>query len=131
MPNPHPKIQWKKGQSGNPKGRPKKGETLTDLLKEYIVQLTDVEAGGKVSKVEIKKAFIMKVVQKAINDGDVNCMRMIWDRLEGMPVKHIEMHNEKDAEWLELFKGIDDRASAEASGNTPESQEAEPEDTDT
>ena len=74
MANPNPKNKWKKGQSGNPKGRPKKGETLTDLLRE------------KLSKEE----FIEKEIDLAMQ-GDPAARKQIWERLDGKVKEQLEI----------------------------------------
>jgi len=57
---------WKPGQSGNPAGRPKKGETLTDILNERLD----------------KEAFVNKVIELA-QSGDRKAIELIWERVEG------------------------------------------------
>lgn len=74
MTNPHPKNQWKKGQSGNLKGRPKKGETLTDLLREKLP----------------KEAFIEKEINLAMQ-GDPAARKQIWERLDGKVKEQVQI----------------------------------------
>ncbi|MCP4651739.1 MAG: hypothetical protein GY853_16880 [PVC group bacterium] len=38
-PNPSPENQWKKGQSGNPKGRPKQTESIRYYIKQHMGEL--------------------------------------------------------------------------------------------
>jgi len=87
------KGSWPKGQSGNPKGRLKKGETLTDNLREHI------------DKDEIAQKLI-----KLMRKGNVAATKYIYDRLDGKPQQTIKVGSEKDAEWLKLFGDVKNEA---------------------
>ena len=74
------RTSWKPGQSGNPKGSPKKGESITELMSKYL--------NGYYGRTKIKRKdlFIRRVFNLAIH-GDINCIRYIWTHLDGMPVQ--------------------------------------------
>jgi len=57
---------FEKGKSGNPAGRPKKGNALTDLLELKLD----------------KEKFIEAVIASAYA-GEVSIQKYIWERLEG------------------------------------------------
>jgi hypothetical protein len=65
------KHQWKKGQSGNPKGRPKK---LPDLKEVLISVLAETKEG----KMAIE-AILMAMRSKALK-GDVRAAELLLDR---------------------------------------------------
>ncbi len=84
----------------NRKGRPKKGETLTDLLNEYG------ETKNKSGK-ELKEMLVQKMYEKALH-GDNTCMKYIFDRIDGFPaqtLKH-DMEMEKYSELSEALNEI-------------------------
>lgn len=62
-----------KGVSGNPKGRPKKGETLTDVL-----------AGA------IDKELLAKQLLGLVKKGDLGAIKYAYDRVDGRPKETIE-----------------------------------------
>lgn len=64
------------GVSGNPNGRPKKGETITDLVQEL---LRNKPRGQEKTYREL---FAMRVMKLAL-EGDMTAIREIWDRMEG------------------------------------------------
>jgi hypothetical protein len=75
---------WKKGVSGNPKGRPKRGETYTDLLLE-IGNRIDPET-GKTNKQILSE----KLWRKAKEEEDMAAMKYLYDRVIGTPKQTVE-----------------------------------------
>jgi hypothetical protein len=75
-------MAFRKGQSGNPGGRPKKGLSLTDILRE-LGEVADVAMNGE--KIERKQALSEAIWKKAITEGDFQCAKFIFERLDGMP----------------------------------------------
>ena len=73
MANPHPSNSIKPGETRNPNGRPPKGHSITETIREMMTE-----------KPEIKKALGTKVIQLAL-DGDLTAIRTIWGYLDGMP----------------------------------------------
>lgn len=84
---------WKPGESGNPNGRPKKGESLTELMREFLERVPEGQ------KVSYKEAFIQKCFKIAYEKEDPTFAKMIWNYLEGMPKQQLE-HTGKDGEEL-------------------------------
>ena len=70
---------FKKGQSGNPNGRPKKEHCIADLLK---VSGTDVLEDGRT-----KLQAIVDELYKKAQGGDLKAMEMIFDRIDGKPMQ--------------------------------------------
>lgn len=104
----------------NRKGRPI-DETLTDTLREFAL--------AEESGIDRKKEIAERLWALAM-EGNVVALKYVYDRLEGAPRQTIEMHNEKDAEWLELFKEIKDEAKSETANDPNSIREGKAEDTD-
>lgn len=78
------KVQFKKGQSGNPKGRPKKGSAIADILNEIGKETIEVD-GRKITK---REAVMKKVYAEAIK-GNNWAVQFIADRTEGKAIDRI------------------------------------------
>lgn len=72
-----------KGSHGNPNGRPKKGETLTDLLR-----IEGEKRTGKDKKTR-RDRVIQKMWEQAENGMEAT-QRYIFDRIDGKPVQEIK-----------------------------------------
>ena len=95
------KHQWKKGQSGNPNGRPKSGFALN----EYITDLANVELEDKKTMLE---AVVGKVYEEAV-DGNMSAINFLADRVLGKPSQSIGIKDVSD-EPIKVFDidGLDD-----------------------
>lgn len=83
MSNPSGAGGFKKGRSGNPKGRPKKGKALTDVLRRVLAEpVTD----GKTKAEELADTL-----WKMAKAGDLDAVKYIYDRLDGKPTETQEV----------------------------------------
>lgn len=74
---------YRKGQSGNPKGRPKAEWTWSGMIKEAME-----ESYG--DNKTIKELMAKSLVKEGLK-GNVQAMKEIGDRLEGRPKQSLEM----------------------------------------
>lgn len=67
---PPKKTQFKKGKSGNAKGRPKQSRNMVTILNEELDQLITITEDGKNQKVPIRVAIAKRLIHSALN-GDM------------------------------------------------------------
>lgn len=70
------KTSYKKGISGNPHGRPKKGYSITEIFHEMFQ-----------SEPKLRIKLARKILSKAMQ-GDLVACKLIWSYMDGLPVQH-------------------------------------------
>jgi hypothetical protein len=74
-------AQFKPGQSGNPKGRPKKVATLPDIFSRELRAQVSILSNGKRKKVPMLVAIVKQHLNKAAN-GDSKAAAMVLNHLK-------------------------------------------------
>jgi hypothetical protein len=89
------------GRSGNPRGRPRKGTSVTELMAKVAV------AKGSGAPICLLEELVRKLFDMAIA-GDVAAARLVLAYLEGMPVARVQA----EVTQMPLFNA-DEAAQAE------------------
>lgn len=77
---PPKQHQFKKGQSGNPRGRPKKNESLAGLVVELLDDRVQVQTKEGARSMTLREAIARKLLQQAAT-GDPRLIKMMLDLL--------------------------------------------------
>jgi len=88
-------MPFKKGQSGNPNGRPTKEYTISDLLRAKLEEEVEVfdKATRKKSKIKNSDLVVDRILG-AVRKGEKWAIEMLLDRIEGKPQQRIEQTTE-------------------------------------
>jgi len=102
-------MTWKPGESGNPYGRPKKGQTLTELMKQDLEQVVEIKhEDGTSEQIPQKILFVRSVILKALG-GDSASAKLIMEYVDGKPITKIlegKLDIVESEEWEELITGL-------------------------
>ena len=85
-------TRWKPGQSGNPKGRPKKADCLTSLLKEEIERIDPEDAEGRTHK-----QLIVLATMTLAKRGNATALKEVWERMDGKTANKLEIQDSPNA----------------------------------
>ena len=77
-PSPPAEHRWKKGVSGNPRGRPRKRDSLTSLLQEEIKKVCPADR----QKRTYEELMVLATLQLAMK-GNAVALKEVWERLDG------------------------------------------------
>ena len=86
---PPAEHRWRKGVSGNPRGRPKKQDSLTSLLKEEIAKICPADREGRTWKELVVRATLQLAMK-----GNHTALKEIWERLDGKTLQTERLHLE-------------------------------------
>lgn len=106
-------MAYKKGESGNPGGKPKEAKQFRDALNVAIKRAE----GDRTKLAAMAEALVDKAVA-----GDVTAIREVADRLDGKPHQTAEItHHRGRAEELsdDELAGIAAGGSGEGASETP------------
>ena len=83
-------FQFKPGQCGNPKGRPK-GHSITFFLNKILEKKLDIThpIEKKLKRLKIKEVIALKIVAKCL-EGDLKAIVELYDRIEGKAIQRQE-----------------------------------------
>ena len=92
-------MPWKKGQSGSPKGRAKKGQCYADMLEKAVKKLksqTKDKDGNVIAQYKGKMVIAMAVVDLATNKTyppqvRLTAIKEIFDRTDGKAPQYLDM----------------------------------------
>lgn len=102
--------QFKPGQSGNPRGRPKKSKNLKTILQSELFSTVSLRMEGKETNVPMLQAIVMACTRRALNGNDrasAHVLDLYARYLDGDLIEDLPLHLTPEQD--ELIQGIAER----------------------
>lgn len=120
--NPNPPNQWRKGQSGNPKGGPKRGESWAEVVTR-VFNMTGAQVADYAmplakqlrtigDTVTLKEAVTLRVAVALMNEPTPGLFNAVMDRVEGSPRQSVEVTGSESKPLV--LRAVDYRAAIAA-----------------
>lgn len=83
---PKTSTSFKPGNNANPNGRPPKGYSITEMMKEMLAAEPDL------------KKTIGKVIAKKALEGDITAIKTLWGYMDGAPPQNLNIGGQEGNE---------------------------------
>ena len=98
---------FKKGQSGNPAGRPIGSVSVTEAIKRKLLEVFPEKDGtpNKEKRIYLDK-LVESIMRNALENGEARTQKDIWNYMDGQPKATIDIGADKDSlsELTEFFR---------------------------
>jgi hypothetical protein len=96
--------QFKPGQSGNPKGRPKGAKNEATILRELLYRKIPVNQGGKIRRITVLEAILLRFTEDSLK-GNTKSAAFLLNRQRAVadPTPESEDLTTDDRDVLEAF----------------------------
>ena len=88
---PPKRNQFQKGQSGNPKGRPKLAENIYGTIKKTLEEKVTVKIAGRTRSITKMEAAFVQLTNKAVS-GDIKALREVIRLREKLQEKEPDLN---------------------------------------
>lgn len=95
-----PKSAWKPGQSGNPKGRPREGESFAHVMREVLAMSGPEVAAAYQQRVKeysklpagvtIRQLIVLRWIEAILNEPTPGLLQQMVDRVDGPVPTRVE-----------------------------------------
>lgn len=110
--------QFKPGQSGNPKGRPKGSISLPEQVRQALGKQIKVTGNGRRGRISVLEAILQRLTELAISKGEIRA-------IERMLVLAVTYGSDSQAEECESLKPSDQAIIDQFLGRSRGDSEAE------
>lgn len=110
MANEENLIPYKKGQSGNPKGRPVGSKNRSTIAKKWLSVEQDLKnpLTGEKENMSQEDLMTLALIKRA-REGDTQAYQKLLDSAYGAPIQQIEQHNIEQPLFPDVTKNDSDK----------------------
>jgi hypothetical protein len=76
------KRRFKKGKSGNPRGRPKNKQTNTQIIEEIMLKPIGAKVDGMRKRISPFKLILIALRNRALRDDDLKAAKMLLNYMD-------------------------------------------------
>lgn len=118
---PPPEQRFKKGQSGNPRGRPKGTQSLGSFLNEALSRRVTVTENGKPRRMRVQDIIIQGIINDAAR-RDPRAVRLLFalmDRYQDSTEAQVEAADLSAEDQAIIQRYVSSRQTSDKAGATP------------
>lgn len=112
---PPAKYKFKKGQSGNPKGRPKLVQDFKTDFQDELEEVISISENGKKKLLTKQRALIKRLVTSALS-GNNSSIKLVTAILNSLPVKVDDFEEDLSAQDKQILEEFINRKGVNTNG---------------